>query len=764
MFILKNDLLYYLKNLDIGGFLMKLIRYLFLIIDSAIYSFISYAYQMFSFMSQIRIFESDEMKDIANRVYILIGVIAMFFVAYALICAIINPENATKGKNSSITGILKNIIIAIIGIAIVPSIFNYAYDFQKTVLCSNLIEKLFLGNVGNVDDDSNANMGNQLELLLFKSFYYIAKYEEDTGDGITISNTNGVDDSVWATAAKNITNYNNNKSLYDAFQSIESGEGTIAEELNGFDVSVHEGTIKYLFLLSTIAGLYCAYVLLGFVIDMGVRSVKLAYLQLIAPLPIFSMVIPGQKKVFDNWLKKTTSCFMEVFVRVIAMTFAFYAIKYLRPWIFGKGMNEVICGANTIGGTTKLLAQAVYILGIFAFLKQLPKFISDLLPGFDSKGFKLGLGNALAETGGLQMLGAAGGALTSGIRNGSMAVKGFKETKGSAWSKRARAALGGIGSTVAGFASGGARSFVKGKEAKKWSDVAKFAGEGADAATEAKLKREEYNELHNDGEPLWRTRAHLNDAKDKIGSFLSPAEAQYKHYQNLLKSINESTDAQKNMVDAGKDFVSKNEKDIIVDQFSYKDADGNNIPVQNKKKISLKQIREMYEDADKLANSSGNMKDIKAARSAKNAYDAALKEAEAGALYGKYGSAKIGATGLPEIASGVFKSAQSYYSLISKNKDILLNNSGLDKNSSVYDEFEKSLNELLKLDLTKATNVDEFAKLENILKKKISITYANGKTADVEVGTLMLGTRAKDNVTAEANTLLDKINEQKDKK
>lgn len=571
MFILKNDLLYYLKNLDIGGFLMKLIRYLFLIIDSAIYSFISYAYQMFSFMSQIRIFESDEMKDIANRVYILIGVIAMFFVAYALICAIINPENATKGKNSSITGIVKNIIFAIIGIAIVPSIFNYAYDFQKTVLCSNLIEKLFLGNNVNSDSDSNANMGNQLELLLFKSFYYIAKYEEDTGDGTTISNTNGVDDSVWATVAQNITNYNNNKSLYDAFQSIESGEGTIAEELNGFDVSVHEGTIKYLFLLSTIAGLYCAYVLLGFVIDMGVRSVKLAYLQLIAPLPIFSMVIPGQKKVFDNWLKKTSSCFMEVFVRVIAMTFAFYAIKYLRPWIFGKGMNEVVCGANTIGGTTKLLAQAVYILGIFAFLKQLPKFISDLLPGFDSKGFKLGLGNALAETGGLQMLGAAGGMVTAGTRNLSATGRKAWNNASTAWKngdkkgaifKGLAGAAATAASTVAGAASGGARAFVKGKDSKKWSDVAKYAGEGADAAMEAKLKREDYKAAHG-GTVLGTAAGHISDAKDRIFDFPNAHSANYAYENKKHSGISKITAASKAIDDELNTYIEKNESKLL---------------------------------------------------------------------------------------------------------------------------------------------------------------------------------------------------------
>lgn len=420
MLFLKNDLLYYLKHLDIGGFLMKLIRYLFLIIDGIIYNFISSCYEMFTFMSQIRIFESEDMQNLANRIYILVGVVAMFFVAYALICAIINPENATKGKNNSLTGIVKNIIFAVIGVAIVPTIFTYAYDFQRVVLCSNLIEKLFLEN-STAKETENAIPGRQLELYLFKSFYYITGLEDETAVDITKTDENGQVESLWDIEAKNIMNYNNDKSLYQAFQDIETGKGGIAEELNGFDVSISDGDINYLFLLSTVAGLYCVYVLLGFVIDMGVRSVKLAYLQLIAPIPIFSTIIPGQKKIFDNWFKKTKNCFLEVFIRVIAMSFAFYAIKYLRPWIFNGGMDEVGCGTG-ISGLVKLLAQAVYILGVFAFLKQLPKFVSDLF-GIDSKGFKLGLGNAFAEAGGFQALGVAGGFAGAALNYGAGAVR-----------------------------------------------------------------------------------------------------------------------------------------------------------------------------------------------------------------------------------------------------------------------------------------------------------------------------------------------------
>lgn len=570
MLILK-DMLWYLHNTGMIGFLMKLIRYLFLIIDSVIYGFIASAYEMFTFMSQIRVFESEEMQSLTNRIYILVGVVAMFFVAYALICAIINPDNATKGKNNSLTGIAKNIMIAIIGVAIVPTIFNYAYDFQKVILCNNVIEKFFLENNIVSEDNASAKMGNQLELYLFKSFYYITGYEDDTIANIT---QDGTATSAWKERAEQIkSDENEEKSLKDAFENIESGNGSIADELGDFDLAIYNGKVKYLFLLSTIAGLYCAYVLLGFVIDMGVRSVKLAYLQLIAPIPIFSIIVPGQKKIFDNWFKKTKNCFLEVFIRVIGLSFAFYAIKYLRPWIFSGGVNQVVCTGSEIGTIAKLLAQAIYILGVFAFLKQLPKFISDIF-GIDSKGFKLGLGNALAETGGLQMLGAAGGMVTAGTRNFAYAGKKNWETASAAWKNGQRGkaigeAFKGIGngvkaspSVLAGAASGGARAFVKGKDSKKWSDVAKYAGEGADAAMEAKLKREDYKAAHG-GTVLGTAVGHISDAKDRIFDFPNAHSANYAYENKKHSGISKITAASKAIDDELNTYIEKNESKLL---------------------------------------------------------------------------------------------------------------------------------------------------------------------------------------------------------
>lgn len=457
MLILKTWL-QYLTDLDFFGLFMKIIRSIFLALDGIIYAIISYCYEVFNFISEIRVFENEDMVNLANRIYILIGVVSLFLVAYTLLNAIINPENATKDKNKSFTGIVKNIILAIIGIAIVPTIFDYAYEFQSRVLCNNVIQKFFLENNITEDDDARAKMGAQMSLYLFKSFYYIKGSEDDTS---LDENAN----SNWETMAQSIVSDSDDSyNLSMAFSDIELGNRSISEALGDFDDSIDSGKLGYLFLISTLAGAYCAYVLLNFVIDMGVRAVKLAYLQLIAPLPILTIILPNQKKVFDNWLKKTSSCFIEVFTRIIAMSFAFYAIKYLRPWIFND-MSSVSCG-RTVEAVTKLLAEAAFIIGVFTFLKQLPKFLKDLLPGFDSSGFKLGIADKLGEmaligdaakSGFQRAEGAATGALgglATGLANRKKvdwksaviqgATQGFKD-KGNQFSKQRKATFQSIG-------------------------------------------------------------------------------------------------------------------------------------------------------------------------------------------------------------------------------------------------------------------------------------------------------------------------------
>ena len=130
IFLLKEQtILQAITSFDMGKFAQGLLGYIFLIIDSIVYFFVNKAYTMYLALAQFKLFDNETFKDLITRTYIIIGVISLFIVAYALINSIINPDNASKG-DKSLSKIVKNIVFSIIGIAIVPTIFNYFYYFQ----------------------------------------------------------------------------------------------------------------------------------------------------------------------------------------------------------------------------------------------------------------------------------------------------------------------------------------------------------------------------------------------------------------------------------------------------------------------------------------------------------------------------------------------------------------------------------------------------------------------------------------------------------
>ena len=181
------------KNANIWNFLMALLSYIFLMIDSVVYAIVNKLYVLFLAIAQFKIFDDRIMQNIINRAYIVVGVISLFIIAYALLSAIINPD--TSGKNDKgFSKIVKNFIIAVIGIAMVPTIFNWFYYFQKIVLCNNTIPRLLLkSDTGTSDDDSTssdiekatsnidyAEIGPEFSTYLFQSFFFPSSI--NTGD------------------------------------------------------------------------------------------------------------------------------------------------------------------------------------------------------------------------------------------------------------------------------------------------------------------------------------------------------------------------------------------------------------------------------------------------------------------------------------------------------------------------------------------------------------------------------------------------------
>lgn len=379
---------------NIADFIVSILDGIFLFIDGIVYQLLGYVYNLFNVIASARVLSQDTLATLANRVYIVIGVVALFLVAYALLTAIIDPDKASNGE-ASMGKIIPNIAIAIVAIALVPTVFSYAYRIQKIILCDNVIAKWILDTNPTSSDDAGA----YLATTLFQSFYYP---KGDNGNGIS-------NEDEYNTRLDNIYD-SNGQSLTEAFNSAKSGDKTVHEALKDFGKNITNGEIGYFIIVSTLAGGFCAYVLLNYCFDAAKRAVKLAYLQLIAPLPILTIIIPGQKKIFQNWLKKTISCFTEIFVRIFVIVIVAFIAENLPNLVFDMSsmFNDGYGCVTEIGLVTALLVKALLILGLFAFAKEAPKLVSDIT-GIDSKGFKLGIKDKLSEAGAFQAMAGLGG-------------------------------------------------------------------------------------------------------------------------------------------------------------------------------------------------------------------------------------------------------------------------------------------------------------------------------------------------------------------
>ena len=118
---------------------------IFLFLDAIVYSFISYVYQIFLVLAGSNSIVDDSFIDgFVERLYMIIGVVALFIIAYSLLKMMVNPDEGLKGKNSP-TKIIFNIISSIVLVALIPTIFDFAYAVQNSFLTQNTIGRLILG-------------------------------------------------------------------------------------------------------------------------------------------------------------------------------------------------------------------------------------------------------------------------------------------------------------------------------------------------------------------------------------------------------------------------------------------------------------------------------------------------------------------------------------------------------------------------------------------------------------------------------------------
>lgn len=471
--------------------LAKLFRVMFALIDNIIYGVVNRVYQLFIMISETGIFTPETIKTFAGRIYVLLGVFMLFKVSFSLITYILNPDDLTD-KSKGVSKLLTNFFVVLVGIVAVPYVFQAAYGLQAIVLKDNIIGNLVMGMNSDLVKNTKYNYVEQGGRLMSYTTMsaFITLNEKMVGvdcasnpvvgavdtngeplydnDGTRQATLNSACDSeVFEMDTDNGGTIKSN--LIDAYTKSNAYYLTNMINLRADNKEGNEDWVfDYNFIISSIAGGFLAWILLLFCIDVAVRSVKLSFLQLIAPIPIISYIDPksGKDGMFKKWTKECTTTYLDLFTRLIAIYFAVFVISSL---VQGRIYNV------TTGATQKDIFVMIFIIfGALMFAHQLPNLIKDITGANIKGGFTLNPMKKLGES-----PYAAGLIGTVGGFAGGMAAN--------AWAahKNGDGFVKGLGSSFAGGVSsgfkGGKIGLTSGGKSSAWAAATKGITESSRA-------------------------------------------------------------------------------------------------------------------------------------------------------------------------------------------------------------------------------------------------------------------------------------------
>lgn len=467
-------------------------------LDGWLYGFIETLYKVFLILSRITLFGEDDIAPFIRRVYMIIGVVMLFLLSYNLLTNIVNPEG--KGKETAGKTIF-NVVKAVILLALVPTIFDFAYQLQEALLSHNTIGKIIMGTGSQYSGASKTSEeilnagGTNMALGVLQAFIVPTDNKEASETQIEGSTRNL--QNVWDDISTE-----NDFSILTDIAPASAAEGSAR-------------TVEYHYVLSTLAGFVVIYLLLSYCLALGIRVFKLAFYELIAPIPIMASIIPNKKDMLGKWISLTLTTFLEVFIRIAILYFAVYILEFV-----GTRLEGFLASLGVYGGL-KLTIKAILIMGMLAFVKEAPKLIGDVL-GIDSSNMSMGISERLKSGGAY----AAGGFLAGMVAGRGNPLAGIRAA-------RHAHSVGGLTGITSGAANEGAyrrsKQIAKAGGAGFWTRTAQgirgYLGmESLGEKADRKIEEKDYTVYDQKGKPVVmdsKTRAALEQEKVRNTNLVS---------------------------------------------------------------------------------------------------------------------------------------------------------------------------------------------------------------------------------------------------
>ena len=464
---------------SIGTFIKDALRSVAAALDSLIYQVVSFLYKLFFFVSSTEIFQNDAVKNVSKNFQLLVAVVVMFSLSISLVNYIVNPDNMKSGKVPA-SKLVTKVITSLILLLTINVIFATAYRLQNAIIENNFVGKLILGDKAQSFDVES--MGMSFSKSILSAFITDNPNKSGTVPQYNIQDANDLFNNI-------LTKESQFHYLTD-FINDKDDQGEYVLNYNALSIPV---------------GLFISYILLTYVVGVGVRTVQLFYLQVIAPVPILFYVLPNGDDKLKKWSQQCITTYLDLFIRHLIIYLTIFLCSNL---LSTDGTFIIPSGADDYKNWIIL----ALVIAIMLFAKKAPDLIKELFPATSkaSGDFGLNLGKQFKGT-------AAGAVLGAGVGGIAGAATGLLSG-------------GGIGGMIGGFNRGA----YGGLRGKKLSDTMS--------------KTKQYGNMWRDqGITGWdRMGANMRNTfgvKDRLSGY----EKQISHYDKQAKLGKAITDRAKTL-------------------------------------------------------------------------------------------------------------------------------------------------------------------------------------------------------------------------
>ncbi len=450
-----------------------LIRSLFGFLNRGVYFLLGIMYQIFFNVASAQLFESETIKNFYGRIQLIIGVFMVFKLAVSILQGIMSPDQFSDPK-SGFGNFITRVVVALALLTVlvpinVPDVenansfekyinnngllFGTLYSLQERILSNNTLGRLILGTTDEAtstssSDDSGMSEADRQTAMLERSSRIFAStilkgFLRINLLPVEIRESDSETDSQNWYCGANLSG--TASEALKAYMQLDIDPSTLlSDEVLHADCEINDniltslangasnipiigalfenfgGNSRYVFwfdgFFALIVGIVFLVILVGFTVDIAIRSIKLAILRLIAPIPVISYIEPKSSKdggMFSSWVKALTSTYLDLFLRLAIVYFVIFLIQDMI--VNGFVINEA-------GGMVGIISFIFIMLGLFFFAKMAPKFIKDALglkgAGMSNVGLSGILGTVGAAAGTLASGGGVAKALTNGLEAG----------------------------------------------------------------------------------------------------------------------------------------------------------------------------------------------------------------------------------------------------------------------------------------------------------------------------------------------------------